>query len=110
MISRLSDFGPRSTELKSRKISNKNKNKIWEIFRVKKYCIGNYIEVILGPSRHSLRLLRDGLPDKTRIVSTTLRGNEDGDLLRIKNKSTLKFSMQSWLFIRSSAREDPYVF
>ena len=30
----------------------------------KKNCIENYIEILLSPSRHSLCLQGDGLPDK----------------------------------------------
>ena len=52
---------------KSRQISCKiikKNNKIWKYLEREKHFIGNYIEIILSPCRHSLCLQRDGVPDK----------------------------------------------
>ena len=76
----------------------------------KKICIGDYIEIILGPCKHSLCLQREGLPDKTCIVSNTFRWNEECDLLNMEKISALNFSTQLKLFIRCSAIEDLHVF
>ena len=55
-----------------------------------KNYIGDYIKIILSPSRHSLCLPRDGLPNKIWIVSNTFRWKGKCDLLNTKKKSTQK--------------------
>ena len=97
---------------KSKKISCKTiRKKYGYIYNVGwGECIEDYIKMILSPSRHSLCKQRECLPDKIKIVSNTFRWNEECDLLSIENKSTLKFTAPSQLFIRYSAIEDPYVF
>ena len=87
-------FALRSTELKSRRNHIKQKQKYGKYlgWGKKNYCIGDYMEIIFSPSKHSLCLQKDRLPDKIWIVSNTFRWNEECDLLRMMNKSSLKFS------------------
>ena len=63
------------------------------------------IEIIFSPSRHSLSLQRDGLPDKIWIISNTFKRNEECDFLNIKNKSTLNFSVHIYNFVNSYKNE-----
>ena len=67
MKSWLASFVPHSTELKSRILYLKKKKKRYGKYlrwRKKNDCIGDYIEIILSPSRHSPCLPRDSLMDK----------------------------------------------
>ena len=106
VTSSLTGFASCSTELNwGRYHIKQNMGNIYG--REKNYYIWNYMEIILSPSRHSLYLQRYGLPDKIWIISNTFRWNEECDLLRIVNKSPIKFSAQSQLFIRYSAIEGP---
>ena len=83
---------------------------LWVTFDQGRQLSFTYIEILFSRSSHSLCLQRDDLPGKIWIVSDTLKWNEEWDFLSIENKATLNFSAQSWLFIRCSTIEDPYVF